>query len=136
MRHPALPVFIVALAAGWSLSAQASGAMFQASLILHAFGNDVTTGTAYPNDTSFFNAWPLGHDCQDHDRSTPNGVPNTRYCPPPVVQAGFPATGTGSAFRWFPSAGAPFELPQSAFGITASGFLPTNYYASYLQSIT
>ena len=34
--------------------------MFEASFILHAFGNDVTTGTAHPYTANTWTALPLG----------------------------------------------------------------------------
>jgi hypothetical protein len=48
------------LTLGLTPSAHAGAAMFQASFILHAFGNDVTMGSTFPSNTYTFYALPLG----------------------------------------------------------------------------
>jgi hypothetical protein len=118
-----------------AVSAQAGPAMFSASFIMHAWGNDATSGTAYPSNTDVFLALPLGHDCRYSDPYTPNGAPATRYCGPTTLRQGYPATGVGTLEV---GVGSPASLviPQSAViadGIT--GFLPTAYYP-YEQSWT
>jgi len=125
---------LAALSLFLCIAAQAGPAMFSASFIMHAFGNDVTSGTAYPNNTSIFWAWPLGHDCQSPSPYTTNGGPSPRYCPPSIIRVGSPATGSGPAPLLSAAVGAPLALPQSAFGVTASGLLPNWYY--FLQSKT
>ena len=90
--------------------------MFQASFILHAFGNDATTGTAYPYTANSWTALPLGYDCQHEEPYTANGWPNTRYCSPGMWQRGHPATG-----MWTRSVatGTPLQitLQQSDIGV-------------------
>jgi hypothetical protein len=114
-------------------TAQAGPAMFSASFIMHAFGNDVTTGTAPPSTSSSFFAMPLGHDCHDAYPFTTYGAPSTGYCSPDVIQAGAPASGSGSVSV---GSGSPASvmLPQSAFGITTTGELPSYY--PHLKSTT
>jgi hypothetical protein len=90
--------------------------MFEASFILHAFGNDVTTGTASPYTSNSWTALPLGYDCQHWEPYTVNGGPSTRYCSPAKWQRGHPPPG-----RWTRSVatGTPLQitLQQSDFGI-------------------
>jgi hypothetical protein len=122
------------LTLGLAPSAHAGATMFQASFIMHAFGNDVTTGATYPYDTDVFLALPLGHNCQDPSRYTINGTyPAPHYCYPATLQAGRPATGNGTLSLGTGSP-ASIMLPQSAFGITTLGFHPL--YPGYLQSDT
>jgi hypothetical protein len=96
--------------------------MFQASFIMHAWGNDVTTGTSYPFNTSVFTPMPLGTTgCASHSGSCP-----------PNSQRGRPATGTGSISVATTGTGpAPIALPQSAFGVSTQGFWPFNFPFSY-----
>jgi hypothetical protein len=108
--------------------------MFVASLSIHAWGNDVTTGTAVPYNESGFTALPLGHDCQEADAATPNGAVNPRYCGTTTMMQGAPATGSGFLVTGGATVGGVIGLPQSAFSVTATGFLPTYY--PYLQTHT
>jgi hypothetical protein len=95
---------------------QAVPAMFQASFILHAFGNDATTGTAHPYTANSWTALPLGYDCQHAEPYTINDGPSTRYCSPTRWQRGHPATG-----MWTHSVltGTPLRitLQQSDLGV-------------------
>jgi len=95
----------------------------------------VTTGTQSPFDTSTFHAWPLGHDCEHASPYTIYGSPRSRYCGPTTIRAGLPATGSGTV-----EAGVvtPFSvmLPQSALGVSVTGFLPRPDTESYPQSNT
>lgn len=88
--------FLVSAVLSVSSIASAAPEMFSASFIMHAFGNDVTSGSVYPYTTSFFNAWPLGYDCRDLERYTTNGAPSTRYCSPTRWQRGHPVVGSGT----------------------------------------
>lgn len=113
-------------------------AMFQVSFILHAFGNDTTTGASYPFNTYVFTAMPLGRDCQSPSPYTPNGWTRPRYCSPAIMQQGVPATGSGTLVTG-PAALATVALPQSAFRVTATGFMPDPYgssSSSYMQTHT
>jgi hypothetical protein len=106
--------------------------MFQASFIMHAFGNDVTSGATYPYDTDVFFALPLGQNCQDPSRYTTHGTyPAPHYCYPATLQVGRPVMGSGMLSVGTGSP-ASIMLPQSAFGITTIGFHPLD--PNYLQS--
>jgi hypothetical protein len=134
MLHHTRAIAVGIFSLGLALGAQAGPAMFTASFIWNAWGNDITSGTVYPYNTNDWNAAPLGHDCQDAFPSTPNGAPNDRYCAKGIVQQGVPATGAGSLVTGGASVGGPIGLPQSAFSIITTGFLPTYY--PYIQSHT
>jgi len=132
---------IGALAFGFALSAQAGPAMFSASFIMHAWGNDVTSGTAPPYTAAEFTGAPLGQDCQYATpyKATPTHPKSYRYCPESVMEAGAPAVGPRAGGPSMISTtatgvGGKIIMPQSAFGITTTGFLPTYY--PYLQSNT
>jgi hypothetical protein len=119
---------------GIASGAQAGPAMFSASMIMPAFGNDTVSGTVYPYNQYVWIGMPIGHDCQDASPNTPNGATNTRYCPNSVIQAGSPATGSGYLVTGGATVGAPVGLPQSAFSVDVTGFNRTYY--PYLQSHT
>jgi len=112
--------------------------LFQTSFIIHAFGNDVTTGTTDPFNTDVFFAMPLGTNCRD-GRSwtwTPSysdTTPAPYYCHKTTRQRGQPATGRGLLGIRGQSP-ASLWLSPSAFDVTAMGFLPSGY--PYLQSHT
>ena len=53
---------------------QAGPALFSASFIMHAWGNEITSGTLYPYNSANWDAVPLGHDCQSAYPYTPNGA--------------------------------------------------------------
>jgi hypothetical protein len=127
--------FLVVVAAlGIAAAAQAGPAMFSATFIQDSFGNDITSGTQSPYNTLTWIGMPLGHDCQNASPYTPNGGPLYRYCTPAVILAGYPATGSGYLVTGGASVGAPVGLPQSAFSVDITGFIPTYY--PYLQSNT
>ncbi|MDH3519482.1 MAG: hypothetical protein OEM49_03420 [Myxococcales bacterium] len=125
-------------------TAQAGPALFHASFIMHAFGNDITSGTQPPYTAADWTGWPLGHDCQYATpyKGTPTHPVGFRYCPPSVMQAGAPATGPRAGgpsliSTTTPGAAGGISMPQSAFGIMTTGWLPTtSYLRSYLQSNT
>jgi hypothetical protein len=119
---------------GFALSAQAGPAMFEASFIMHAWGNDISTGTVYPYNTGFWRAAPVGHDCQSASPYTPNGGSAPRYCTPAIGLEGSPQTGSGTLVSGGNTVGGLVALPQSAFIADVTGFL-TSYYP-YLQSWT
>jgi hypothetical protein len=113
------------LTLGVGSGARAGTAMFQASFLVHAFGNDVTSGASYPSNTSVFTPMPLGTTgCASHSGSCP-----------PNSQRGRPATGAGVISVATTGTGpAAIALPQSAFGVTTQGFWPINphsYYTTY-----
>jgi hypothetical protein len=131
--NPAIRSLAIALLIVWvAAAARAGPALFSASFIMHAFGNDVSSGTAYPFNTSFFTAQPIGYFCPAETPNTING-PNPNYCGRTILQRGRPATGIGEVVVG-PGSPASIALPPSAFGITTTGFLP-DYYP-YLQSWT
>jgi FG-GAP-like repeat/Bacterial TSP3 repeat len=55
-------------------------AMFHASFIMHAFGNDITTGPSFPSNTSIFIGMPLGHHCARRFTQTPGGATQWYSC--------------------------------------------------------
>jgi len=130
---PSLVIAAAILTLGVGSAAQAGTAMFQASFIVHAFGNDVTTGANSPFNTSVFTPMPLGTTgCAPY-----YGPYSASYhhCLP-VSQRGQSATGTGLISVATTGTGpAPIALPQSAFGVTTMGFwpinVPTEYYTTY-----
>jgi len=131
---PAAARWLCALASlGIATSAAAGPALYQASFIMHAFGNDITTGTQLPYNTSTFVGMPLGHDCHRRTPYTTYGGTAAGYCSPAVIQAGAPAIGSGtlSVGTGMPSS---IALPQSAFRITVTGE-PPSYYP-YLKTTT
>lgn len=113
--------------------AQARPGMFRASFIMHAFGNDVTTGTSFPYSTKIFTAMPLGHNCMGSESYTANGAPATDYCDQATFEKGVPATGSG-VLKLKPRKTSSIMLPRSAFDVTATGFFPA--YPPYLQTHT
>jgi hypothetical protein len=123
----AAPIAALALASG----AQAGAAMFQASFIMHALGNDVTTGAGLPYNTDVFIAMPIGRDCR-HTRSyTQNGEPFPYFCGTTTLEEGAIATGSGS-LQLGASPPASVVLPQSAFRISVTGYMPhSNPATSY-----
>jgi len=132
---------IGALVLGFALSAQAGPAMYSGSFHFEAWGNDITTGTMSPYNTSTFLAAPLGYDCQHADPYTTYGAPRSRYCSPAITRKGHPATGPfpgGASMISTTGAGgvgAGITMPKSAIGISGvTGFLATYY--PYLQSNT
>ena len=141
---------------GVALSAQAGPAMFQASFLMQRRANDVTTGTFHPYNTYTFIGMPLGHNCQSFYSYTYYGTPAPYYCSQTTLQAGSPATGSGTLASGSLTVGGSIGLPSKAFGhgnwlgsgtpslppwttpISArngiTGFLPIYY--PYLQSHT
>jgi hypothetical protein len=111
-----------ALALGFALSTQAAPAMFDASFVFHAWGNDVSTGATDPYIANTWVAIPLGYDCQHAEKYSGN-ILNTRYCSPAIFHKGHPATGMGngtttSKVSVVPGTPVPgIVIQQSAFGI-------------------
>jgi hypothetical protein len=97
--------------------------MFQASFIMHALGNDVTTGASIPYNTDVFVAMPIGRDCRHTRPYTPNGLPFPYFCGQTTLEEGALATGSGT-LQLGESSPASIALPQSAFWITATGYMP------------
>jgi hypothetical protein len=122
---------VLAVIVGLNSPAQARPEMFQASFIMHAFGNDISSGTVLPYTANTFTAMPLGHNCRSP--YTLNGSAQTGYCSPTTLRMGAPATGSGM-LKLKPRKTSSIMLPQSAFGVTATGFLPV--FPPYLQSHT
>jgi hypothetical protein len=130
--NPSLVIAAAILTLGVGSGARAGTAMFQASFIVHAFGNDVTTGASYPFNTSVFTPMPLGTT-----GCAPYYPYSSSYHPClPASQRGKSATGTGFISVAMTGTGpAPIALPQSAFGVTTRGFwpfgFPISYYTTY-----
>ncbi|HEY5657820.1 MAG TPA: hypothetical protein VIY27_08515 [Myxococcota bacterium] len=148
----AKPLAVGIFVLGFALGAQAEPAMFKASFVFQAWGNDVSSGVPGVDPTQYTtNDWtaaPLGYDCQHAEKTTVNGGTSPRWCPNTKMQRGHPVKGT-----WTRSigAGAPpaIVMEQSDFGTqlalkTANntwgtgdccrGFLIT--FPPYLQSFT
>jgi hypothetical protein len=108
-------------------------ALFEASFILHAFGNDVTTGTTYPFDTNFFFALALGRNCRHplpsywkhFTGSTTSTVPAPYYCGKATLQRGRPATAAGSLGIGGQSP-ASLWVSSDTFRTTVLGYLPSD----------
>ena len=90
-----LAIFLVTF--GMTPSAQAAPEMFEASFIIHAWGNDISSGATSPYTENWFTAVPLGYDCQHAEPYTANGDPSSRYCSPDIMHKGHPATGMWTA---------------------------------------
>jgi len=133
VRATACAILLAALAS----PAAAAPAMFEASFILHAWGNDVSSGAWSPYSANDWTALPLGYDCHQREPYTMNGAPHSRYCPSTQRQQGHPATGV-----WARSVGTGtppgIAMQQSDFGVALTlyerGFLP--YFPAYVQSFT
>jgi hypothetical protein len=131
-RLTALPAVIgIALTLTLAPAAHAAPAMFQASLILHAFGNDTTMGQTFPSNTYTFYALPLGYECYNYRRTSwgKTTPPRPLYCPQSVLQKGHPATGAGVLVQGT-GATPSIALPQSAIGVTTTGLLKSYGYGS------
>ncbi|MHC4503982.1 MAG: PEP-CTERM sorting domain-containing protein [Planctomycetota bacterium] len=145
VASPIVPTLLLTF--GLASSAQAAPAMFAASFIFHAGGNDISSGASSPYSTNDWTALPLGYDCQHASPYTSYGAPSSRYCTPSARQRGHPATGP-TATAWgrgvAPSrsigTGTPpkITMQQSDFGValtsTTRGFRPT--LTPLLQSFT
>ena len=60
---------------GLAPSAQAVPEMFEASFIIHAWGNDIPSGATSPYTENHWTAVPLGYDCQHAEpHYTANGA--------------------------------------------------------------
>jgi hypothetical protein len=96
--------------------------LYDASLIIHAFGKEMATGTASTQITSTFFAIPLGYDCD----SAP--------CSNSILQGGHPATGMG-VLGIGSGATRPILMPQSAFGVSGvTGYRSVEYPYLYSQT--
>jgi hypothetical protein len=124
----------VLLTLGLAPSAHAGAAMFQASLILHAWGNDITTGSTFPSNTYTFYALPLGDHCYNYRRTSwgKTTPPRPLYCPLSILQKGHPATGVGVLVQGT-GATPSIQLAQSAFGVTTTGLLKSYGYTGYMS---
>ena len=139
-----LVVSTLLLTLGLAPTAQAAPEMFAASFILHARGNDISSGTAPPYTANDWTALPLGYDCQHASPYTTNGAPSSRYCTPARRQRGHPATGrtiTTWGRRVAPArnigTGTPpkIQLQQSDLTLNGvTGYLPT--HTPYLEQHT
>jgi len=125
---------IGAMVLGFGFGAQAGPAMFEASFIMHAFGNDITSGTTFPYSWYSFSAVPLGHNCRYRYPYSPNGATYPHYCGSATFHRGSPATGTFAVDTGGSVVGGSIAVPQYAFGITATGIFPPYY--PYLYSKT
>jgi hypothetical protein len=133
-RHTRGILFSVLLSA-IALPVRAGTAMFQASFVIHGWGNDITSGASYPYNEDLFTAVPLGCDVRDFTSYTTNGPPTYYLCGSSTARAGNPATGSGVLDTGVMSP-ASIVLPQSAFGITTSAVRPIYCDSCQLQSTT
>jgi formylglycine-generating enzyme required for sulfatase activity len=104
---------------------------FEASFILHTFGNDQVDGTGFPFDQKTFIARPLAARCNPSN----GGVP----CGTETLQEGAPVVGSGTALLDTRESPPRFELPRSALKGAATGslpqFSPHNYVSTYASSL-
>jgi hypothetical protein len=104
--------------------------LYEASLIIHAYGSETTTtAMGPPQIVSHFLALPLGYDCRDGRPQTPSGATASHYCTSAILEQGRPVTGSGVVGL---GAGAtkPILLPQSAFAASGvTGFHPVFTYS-------
>jgi hypothetical protein len=93
--------------------------MYQGSLGLHFFGNDMTTGAMPPLDAYVFTALPMGAHCNP-------AVPGGTICSSATLQMGAPLTGSGSALV---GGGSPANimLSSSQLGRITYGSFPQQY---------
>jgi len=103
----------------------ASGPPMFGSVIVHAFGNDVTTGASYPFNASVFQAFPIGRRCLSDSPYTGNGAPAPYYCGQSTLRRGRPVY----FFSWdsLPTGPqpAPLSLPNRFFGFGGTQFSTT-----------
>lgn len=115
------PVFAVLLVTlGLASGAQSGPTMFQASLIIHMYANDITTGTRPTSSRYTFYAMPPGKTCTYFTTWGP-GAGYPYVCAQTTKQSGGPATGSGTIS--VPTRGEgpfPIALPQSALGVANS----------------
>jgi hypothetical protein len=109
-------IAVLVLSLVLATAAQAGPALFQASFIMHAFGEKITPWTTARS----FIALPLGRLC-----GGTAGMTWPPYCTPAELTQGAPATGSGT-ISMGTGLGASFALPQSALGIITSGSLPAH----------
>ena len=109
---------------GFALSATAGPAMFQASFLYNAWGNDTSTGTVVPFNTATFAGMPRGYNCNDpspYITSISTYYPAPHYCTQAVLEAGVPVTGSGSIATIGTASGlvvgGAFTLPTKAFAV-------------------
>ncbi|MDH3520176.1 MAG: hypothetical protein OEM49_06915 [Myxococcales bacterium] len=129
---PAVVGFVLTL--GIASSAQAEPAMFEASLILHAWGNDETKGSKFPSNTYTLYAMPLGYDCYNYRRTSwgKTTPPRPLYCPQSLLHKGHPATGVGVLVQGI-GATPSLQLSQSALRVTTTGLLYSYGYTHYVS---
>jgi len=101
---------------------QAQGKMYAASLILHDFANDTSSGSTPPYATYTLQAIPLGAHC--------NPANGGKTCHKATLHGGAPLTGSGSAMGL---SGSPvgFRIEKTELTIMASGSLPPYPGVSY-----
>lgn len=110
---------VTALALGLAAAAHAGPAMFSGTLVQQINGNDYTAGPGYPYNTYIFTALPIGQPCGS---ASSNGGAAPYYCGKTTRQAGQPANGSGTiSLTAAGTAPVPFQLPQSALAVAASG---------------
>jgi hypothetical protein len=103
--------------------AQAGPKIYSGSLVFHALGNDLTTGTTPPFATYTFIALPLGASCNP-------ALVGGMTCSSATLQQGAPLTGGGAA-SVTGSSPAGFTLPANQLKRTTLGVLPPYPGISY-----
>lgn len=99
---------------------------YEASLAIHIWGNDQSTGTTFPFNQKLYVARPLGARCNPANGGT--------TCGEATLREGAPLTGSGvlaiNQSVYPPS----FTLPQSAVAATATGSLPPLSPYAYIST--
>jgi hypothetical protein len=95
---------------------QAEPKMYSASLILHDFANDTTSGKTPPYATYTLQALPLGAYCNPGNRG--------KTCDEATLHGGAPLTGSGSAMLQGSALPRGFVLRRGEIGRETSGSLP------------
>jgi hypothetical protein len=133
MTPKRIVVGALALAAGFGSLAHSDAAsaqspkLYEGSLILHYFGNDMTSGSIPPFDDYVFTALPLGARCNP-------AISGGMTCDPAAtLQVGAPLTGSAEALVGSGSPASIVLLPYQLARIT-SGSLPPRYASQVYQN--
>ena len=102
---------------------QAEPKMYSASLILHAFANDTTSGSAPPYATYTFQALPLGTHC--------NPANGGKTCDKATLHGGSPLVGSGTAMTQGGILPRNFVLGETEITPMATGSLSPYPGVSY-----
>lgn len=115
----ALSFMCVVLVSTGERPATAAPRLYSASLQIEMFGNDTTTGSAFPFSVETHRALVLGQNCNDAYGST------TGTCGLTTLRDGAPLTGSGTA-SVMATTYVDFTLPASDIAVFAQGSRPWN----------